>query len=163
MYKEDFQEFARVFLTTTEIQFFCGWSRIQELLLCQLIAITGSRPGALAQLRYGDLSLSLQACEGEPRPRLVVRIRLVHTKQYLGPKPINSYPIPDVPFDPTLVISPHIFLLGMLFHRRAFKAAGLDGPEKLYTLKVPKGLRELSLELRDGIKMTTCFASSTGR
>ena len=77
-----------MFLTTTEMQFYSGWSRIQELLFCQLLAITGSRPGALTQLRYGDLSLSLQVCENEPRPRLVLRIRLVHTKQYLGPKPM---------------------------------------------------------------------------
>ncbi|KAL1974696.1 hypothetical protein VTN31DRAFT_4900 [Thermomyces dupontii] len=45
----------------------------------------------------------------------------------------------------------------MLFHRRAFKAAGLDGPEKLYKLKVPKGLRELSLELRDEVKNDFLF------
>ena len=55
------------------------------------------------------------------------------------------------------MISPHIFLLGMLFYRRAFKVADLDGVEKLYRLKVPKGLRELSLELRDEIKNDYLF------
>ena len=50
------------------------------------------------------------------------------------------------------MLSPHIFLLGMLFHIKAFKAAGLDGPEKLYGLQVLKGLREQSLELRDEIQ-----------
>ncbi|KAL1972845.1 hypothetical protein VTN31DRAFT_6387 [Thermomyces dupontii] len=135
------------------MMFYCGWSRVQELLFCQLLAITGSRPGALLKLRYRDISLSLlQISESEPRPRLVIRLRLVDTKRFLGPKPINVHPIPEIQFDPTLVLSPHIFLLGMLFHIKAFKAAGLDGPEKLYGLQVLKGLREQSLELRDEIQ-----------
>lgn len=88
MYPEDFLEFARVFLTTTEMRFYCGWSRIQELLFCQLLAITGSRPGALARLRYGDLQVSLLARENEERPRILIRLSLIHTKQFLGPKPV---------------------------------------------------------------------------
>ena len=116
MYQEDFQEFARVFLTTTEMQFFCGWSRIQELLFCQLLAITGSRPGALTQLRYGDISLSLQVCEGEQRPRLVLRIRLTQTKQYLGPKPMLVFlllpPLPPSPFPFPSPILLSLFLQG---------------------------------------------------
>lgn len=125
MYKEDFQEFARVFLTTTEMQFFCGWSRIQELLFCQLLAITGSRPGALTQLRYGDISLSLQVCEGEQRPRLVFRLRLTQTKQYLGPKPMLVFllVLPPLPPFPSF---PFPFALLFLFvSARMVKAAWL--------------------------------------
>lgn len=89
MYIEDFLEFARELLTTTEMTFHCGWSRVQQLLFCQLLAITGSRPGALLKLRYRDISLSLlQVCESEPRPRLIIRLRLVDTKRFLGPKPM---------------------------------------------------------------------------
>lgn len=50
----------------------------------------------------------------------------------------------------------------MLFYRRAFKAASLDGPEKLYKLRVPKGLRELPLELRDGIENDFVFCEIDG-
>lgn len=47
----------------------------------------------------------------------------------------------------------------MLFHIKAFKAVGLDGPEKLYGLQVPKGLREQPLDLRDEIQDNFVFCT----
>lgn len=89
MYIEDFLEYARVFLSTTEVKFHYGWSRVQALLFCHLLAITGSRPGALLQLRYRDISLSLlQVSASDSRPRLIIRLRLVNTKRFRGPKPM---------------------------------------------------------------------------
>ncbi|KAJ5961006.1 uncharacterized protein N7479_008156 [Penicillium vulpinum] len=58
IYIEDMAEFARVILSTTELTFPCGWYRIQLLLFYQLAAITGSRPGALLELRFRDLKLT---------------------------------------------------------------------------------------------------------
>ena len=59
MYIEDVAEFARIFLTTTEMTLDCGWQHIQILFFCQLAAITASRPGALLYLRYQDIALTL--------------------------------------------------------------------------------------------------------
>ena len=56
MYVDDLAEFARVLLATTEMTFEIGWLRIQLILFCQLVAITGNRPEALVQLRYRHLN-----------------------------------------------------------------------------------------------------------
>jgi hypothetical protein len=63
--------------------------------------------------------------------------------------PRNEFKIPEIIYDPTLVLSPHVFLLGMLFKARAFKSPSIDCPESLYSLKVLKGLNEQPLPLRD--------------
>ncbi|KAJ5956323.1 hypothetical protein N7501_010602 [Penicillium viridicatum] len=53
----------------------------------------------------------------------------------------NTFPIPEIIFDPTLVLSPYVFLLGMLFRIGVFKSLSKDGPvmdcpEKLYRLRI---------------------------
>ncbi|KAJ5084764.1 hypothetical protein NUU61_009343 [Penicillium alfredii] len=42
------------------------------------------------------------------------------TKEWLGAKASNTYILPEIIFDPSLVLSPYIFLLGLLFADRAF-------------------------------------------
>ncbi|EQL28673.1 hypothetical protein BDFG_08585 [Blastomyces dermatitidis ATCC 26199] len=154
MFIEDVAEFARVILTTTEMTFLCGWYRIQLLLFCQLAAITGSRPGALLKLRFVDLKLTLIRDPKGGRPRLFIYLRPEFTKSFLGEKESDTFPIPEIIFDPTLVLSPHVFLLGMLFRIGAFKSLSKDGPvtdcpEKLYSLRVLDGLGEQELKLKD--------------
>ncbi|KAJ5111736.1 hypothetical protein NUU61_001366 [Penicillium alfredii] len=156
MYIEDVAEFARVILSTTEMTFPYGWLRIQLLLFCQLAAITGSRPGALLNLRYRDLSLTLIRDPDGGCPRLFIYLTPEFTKTFLGKKEPNTFPIPEIIYDPTLVLSPHVFLLGMLFRIRAFKNFSKDGrvvdcPENLYSLGVLNGLGEQELKLKDEI------------
>ena len=47
------------------------------------------------------------------------------------------------------MLSPHVFLLGMLFKARAFKSRSIDSPERLYSLDVLDGLNEQQLPLRE--------------
>ena len=61
----------------------------------------------------------------------------------------NEFPIPEIIFDPTLVLSPHVFLQGMLFKAQAFKSPNITSPEKLYSLKVLEGLNEQKLPLKE--------------
>ncbi|KAL4899407.1 hypothetical protein BDW74DRAFT_163598 [Aspergillus multicolor] len=154
MYIEDVAEFARVLLTTTEMTFACGWQRIQILFFCQLAAYTASRPGALLHLRYRDIGLKLiRDPEGE-RPRLFIYLKPDFTKRFLGKKAPNEFKIPEIIFDPSLVLSPHVCLLGMLFHIQGFKRLSktgpvLDSPGKLYSLRVLDGLGQQELPLKD--------------
>lgn len=85
-YIEDVAEFARVLLSTMEMTFQCGWLRIQLLLFCQLAAVTGSRPGALLNLCYRDLMLTLVHDPEGGRPRLFIYLTLEFTKSFLGEK-----------------------------------------------------------------------------
>jgi hypothetical protein len=50
-------------------------------------------------------------------------------------------------YDETLLFSPHVFLLGLLFCDRAFAAYNLTSPEELSRLTIPLGRNELSLRL----------------
>ena len=66
----------------------------------------------------------------------------------------NEFKIPEIIFDPTLALSPHVFLLGMLLHIKGFKSITttgpvLDSPEKLYSLEVLDGLGQQQLKLKD--------------
>jgi hypothetical protein len=50
-------------------------------------------------------------------------------------------------YDETLLFSPHVFLLGLLFCDRAFAAYNLTSPEELSRLTIPPGRNELPLRL----------------
>ncbi|OJD20116.1 hypothetical protein ACJ73_08553, partial [Blastomyces percursus] len=140
MYIEDVAEFSRVVLTTTEMTFVSGWQRIQMLFFLQLAAITASRPSAILHLRYRDIMLILIRVPDGGRPRLFIFLKPEFTKRLLGDKALNEFKIPEIIFDQTLVLSPHICLLTMLFHIGGFMSISttglvLDSTEKLYSAK----------------------------
>lgn len=77
----------------------------------------------------------------------------------------NTFPIPEIVFDPTLVLSPHVFLLGMLFRVQAFKNFStedlvVDCPENLYSLGVLEGLGQQELKLKDEIQDQFVFCQA---
>ena len=59
----------------------------------------------------------------------------------------NTFPLPEIMYDETLLFSPHVFLLGLLFYDRAFAAYNLTSPEELSRLMIPPGRNELPLRL----------------
>ncbi|ODH27471.1 hypothetical protein ACO22_04193 [Paracoccidioides brasiliensis] len=88
------------------------------------------------------------------RPRLFIFLKPEFTKRFLGDKALNKFKIPEIIFDPTLVLSPHICLLTMLFHIGGFKSISTTGPvldsaEKLYSVKVLDGKGQQPLLLKD--------------
>ena len=60
-------------------------------------------------------------------------------------------------FDPSLLLSPHAFLLGILFRHRAFRASHLTSPRQLDKLDIHPGERELPLPLRSDLKEVCIF------
>jgi Protein of unknown function (DUF3435) len=77
----------------------------------------------------------------------------------------NEFKIPEIIFDPTLVLSPHVCLLGMLFHIQGFKTISttgpvLDCPENLYSLRVLNGLGQQELKLKDEIRDEFVFCQT---
>ena len=59
------------------------------------------------------------------------------------------FPIPEIICDPSLILSPHVFLLGRLLADRAFAVVGLTSPEGLDRLDIRPGYNELRLDFRD--------------
>ncbi|EGC45157.1 conserved hypothetical protein [Histoplasma capsulatum var. duboisii H88] len=160
MYVDDLAEFARVLLATTDMLFLIGWLRIQLILYCHLAGITGNRPEALLEPRYRHLELTLIRDPLGGPPRLIIEFTAEFTKGYLGIKD----QLPEIIFDPTLILSPHVFLLGMLFHIKAFKSPIITSPEKLYDLGVLNGLNQQRVPLRADLddKFVFCQAVREG-
>lgn len=50
-------------------------------------------------------------------------------------------------YDETLIFSPHVFLLGVLFYDQAFAAYNLTSPQQLSRLYIEPGRNELPLRL----------------
>ena len=61
----------------------------------------------------------------------------------------NTFPIPDIPSEPCLLLCPQILLLSLVFADEAFAAPGLDGPEQLFQLRVPAGLNQQPLPIKE--------------
>lgn len=60
----------------------------------------------------------------------------------------KTFTLPVTLLDSSLLLSPHVFLLGILFRHKAFRAQGLTSPEQLHKLDIHPGERELPLPLR---------------
>ncbi|KAF7521542.1 hypothetical protein G7054_g12426 [Neopestalotiopsis clavispora] len=124
-------------------------------LIFEELAPQGSRPTSILELRFGDIEVLLVKYPTDVNidstPKLLIRLTLEYTKRYLGPK--ATFLIPEIIHDPSLLLSPHVFLLAVLFRHRAFKAEALnDSPNILHTLKVPQDCFELPLSFKDDIK-----------
>ncbi|KAK1974959.1 C2H2 finger domain-containing protein [Colletotrichum cereale] len=151
-------------LSTTRKMFKVGEVRLLAVLFVLLVAPAGARRKAIARLRFRDISVVLaRDPEGGPH-KLLIRFTPKFTKEYLGAKAQNTYPIPETMFDPSLLLSPHVFLLGILFRHRAFRAPSLTSPDQLKKLDICPGELELPLPLREDLNDTYIFrrAISTG-
>ena len=59
----------------------------------------------------------------------------------------NTFPIPEVVYDPSLIFSPHVILAGLMFDDQAFAAPNLLSPEQLSILEIEPGCNQLALPL----------------
>lgn len=69
----------------------------------------------------------------------------------------KTFTVPETLFDPTLILSPHVFLLGVLFRHEAFRAPLLTSASCLQGLYIHPGERELRLPLRQDLKNVPLF------
>lgn len=69
----------------------------------------------------------------------------------------NTFPVPERIYDDSLIFSPHVILLGMLFHDRAFAAYNLTTEEDLTRLYIPPRKNELRLVLNPDLDNIPVF------
>ena len=60
----------------------------------------------------------------------------------------NTFSIPKIIFNPLLILSPYVFLLGLLFTNKAFTAPNLTSIEQLSKLYIKPRRNKLPLLLR---------------
>ncbi|CAJ2505656.1 Uu.00g130500.m01.CDS01 [Anthostomella pinea] len=94
--------------------------------------------------------------DGGPH-KLLIKFTLEFIKTYLGTKDAKTFTIPETIFDPSLFLSPYVFLLGILFQHQAFWAPSLVSPRHLDDLDIYPGENELPLPLRDDLKGVYIF------
>ncbi|KAE8414836.1 hypothetical protein BDV36DRAFT_298672 [Aspergillus pseudocaelatus] len=60
----------------------------------------------------------------------------------------NTFPLPEIIYDPSLMLSPHTFLFGILFHNNAFRAPGIKSIEDLRHLWAEDGRQQIEVPLK---------------
>ncbi|KAH6988830.1 C2H2 finger domain protein [Ilyonectria sp. MPI-CAGE-AT-0026] len=154
---DNLKEQIKTVLSTTKKSFKLGEIRIYLVLFLLLMAPAGSRPTSILRLRYGDIRIvRARDPKGGPHNTLI-KFSLEFTKTYLGEKEAKTFTIPETIFDPSLALSPHAFLLGILFRHQAFQSPYLTSPQKLDQLDIHPGELELPLPLRDDLKDVCVF------
>lgn len=63
----------------------------------------------------------------------------------------NTLTLPETIFDSSLLLSPHTYLLGLIFYHKAFQAPSLTSPEHLSKLDIHPGELELPLPLKQNM------------
>ncbi|CAG8076758.1 unnamed protein product [Penicillium salamii] len=161
---EDLAKVVETTVSTTKKKFGHGRHRIELGLFLQLAGLTTNRPQAILDLRYRHIQVSLlRDPQGGPH-RIVIEFTFEFTKEWLGAKDANTYILPEIIFDPSLVLSPHVFLLGLLFADRAFDR--VDGEEvlvlasQLPRLQIRDECNELRLQLDPAMDDVPVFRMS---
>ncbi|KAF2682551.1 hypothetical protein K458DRAFT_307420 [Lentithecium fluviatile CBS 122367] len=115
MYVKDLALVLQTNLVTAEKRYPHGRYRIQAQLYLQLGGFTANRPQALLGLCYRHIQVTLlRDPEGGPH-RVLLKFTFEFTKEFLEIKDMNTFPLPEIMYDETLIFSPHVFVLGILF------------------------------------------------
>ncbi|KAI0871586.1 hypothetical protein GGS24DRAFT_509707 [Hypoxylon argillaceum] len=140
-------------IRTTEKLFKLGEQRILAVLFLLLLAPAGSRPQSILQMQFGNIEVALGRDPFDPVNgpiRLLIRLTLQFTKKYLGPKAMKTLHIPEMICEPNFTLNPHVFLLGILFKNRVFRAERLNNnPQMLVEMRIHDGEPELRLPFKD--------------
>jgi hypothetical protein len=72
----------------------------------------------------------------------------------------NTFPLPEIIFDPSLVLGPHVALLGLIFADNAFLAPSLTSAERISELYIPLGYEQLPLHLKPEMANIPVFRKS---
>ncbi|MCJ1478787.1 hypothetical protein MMC13_007471 [Lambiella insularis] len=144
MYEEDLFQVIKTVWVSTEMTFDHEQHRVDLSLILILAGMLGTRPGALVEggknrgrnrvLCYKHVQVTLIRDPEGGAPCLLVEITLEYTKGFLGDKDANTFTLPELRYDPCLVLSPQVYFLGKAFADRAF--AELDSPEQLFGLAI---------------------------
>jgi hypothetical protein len=72
----------------------------------------------------------------------------------------NTFPLPEVIFDPSLILSPYVALLGLVFADNAFLAPSLTSAARISELDIPPSYEQLPLHLKPELANVPVFRKS---
>ncbi|EDN10985.1 predicted protein [Histoplasma mississippiense (nom. inval.)] len=147
-YVEDTSTLQKTALRTQEKRFWLGLQRMQICLYNLLGLFTLNRKSAILNLRFKDLRVSLQRDPSGGPDLPTVEFSYEFTKKHLGLTQTNTFTLPEIIYEPSLILSPHIFLFGILFFFEAFSPPSLTSMAKLRGLKIGGGRQQLLIPLK---------------
>ncbi|KAE8130760.1 hypothetical protein BDV38DRAFT_291355 [Aspergillus pseudotamarii] len=148
MFIEDVVPLQETTLRTMEKRFDLGLQRMQQCLYPLMACFTVNRINAMRRLQYQHLQCSIQRDPHGGPPRILLEIKYKFAKKYMGVTQANTFPLPEIIYDPSLMLSPHTFLLGILFHDDAFRVPGIKSMEDLRRLWVEDGRQQMEVPLK---------------
>ncbi|KAJ6070739.1 hypothetical protein N7467_012058 [Penicillium canescens] len=148
LYIEDVVILQETVLRTMEKRFYIGLQRMQQCLYNLMACFTVNRISAMRKLQYKHLQCSIQRDPKGGPPRILLEITYKFAKTYLGVTQGNTFIIPEIIHDPSLMLSPHEFLLGILFDDDAFCAPAIKSRDDLRRLWLEDGRQQLPLPLK---------------
>ncbi|OJD20357.1 hypothetical protein ACJ73_08309 [Blastomyces percursus] len=164
VYLDDLVRIVETTLTTTKKKFGHGRQRILLCLYFQLAGFSASRPQALLNLCYRHIKITLLRDPNGGPNNILIEFTVEFAKTFLGDKEETTFVVPEIIFDPSLILSPHVFLLGLLFADRAFALLGgervLTSARQLIDLKIPEGINQLELHLDPALDDVPVFRKS---
>ena len=72
----------------------------------------------------------------------------------------NIFPFPEIIFNPSLILSPHVALLDLVFTDNTFLAPSLTSAERISELDIPAGYEQLPLYLKPEMADIPVFRKS---
>jgi hypothetical protein len=72
----------------------------------------------------------------------------------------NTFPVPEIIYDASLILSPHVFLLGLMFADVAFEAPNLTSAYHLSKLDIRPGTNQLEIRLKPSLANIPVFRKS---
>ncbi|OKP09914.1 hypothetical protein PENSUB_4626 [Penicillium subrubescens] len=148
LYIEDVVVLQEAVLRTMEKRFYIGLQRMQQCLYNLMACFTVNRISAMRMLQYKHIQCSIQRDPKGGPPRILLEITYEFAKKYLGVTQGNTFIIPEIIHDPSLMLSPHEFLLGILFDDDAFRAPAIRSRDDLRKLWLEDGRQQLQLPLK---------------
>ncbi|KNG80287.1 putative C2H2 finger domain protein [Aspergillus nomiae NRRL 13137] len=124
-----------------EKRFDLGLQRMQQCPYPLMACFTVNRINTMHLLQYQHLQCSIQRDPYGGPPRILLEIKYEFAKKYMGVTQANTFPLPEIIYDPSLMLSPHTFLLGILFHNNAFRAPGTKSMEDLRRFTLSRQLK----------------------
>ncbi|KAH8691891.1 putative C2H2 finger domain protein [Talaromyces proteolyticus] len=147
LYIEDVIPFNETIITTRKKRFHLGIQRIMLCLLLMLGLFTANRKRAMMRLQYKHILITMQRNPHGGPPVPSIDIKPEYVKQLLGTKDLNEFCFPEIIFGVSLVLSPHVFLFGLLFHANAFEP-NVRSMEALRSLFISRGRQQLEVPIK---------------
>ncbi|KAE8413590.1 hypothetical protein BDV36DRAFT_286879 [Aspergillus pseudocaelatus] len=145
---EDVVSLQETTLRTIEKRFDLGLQHMQQCLYPLIACFTVNQINAMRCLQYQHLQCSTQRDPHGGPPRILLEIKYKFAKKYMGITQANTFPLPEIIYNPSLMLSPHTFLLGILFHDDTFRAPGIKSMEDLRRLCVEDGRQQMEVPLK---------------